>query len=172
MRNCENCQKETKNPKFCSRNCSATYTNTTHPRRKRKNKCKKCRELIISGYTYCYDCWYNRGNLSEYSLKKLKEEKLYSQSYIGDNARRIYKQSDKNKFCENCKYTEHYEVCHIKPINSFSDSSLLLEINNIDNLIALCPNCHWEFDNGYLTIKIIKEKNNELYKMSEINKQP
>ena len=26
------------------------------------------------------------------------------------------------------------------------------EINNIDNLVALCPTCHWELDHGYLVL--------------------
>ena len=30
---------------------------------------------------------------------------------------------------------------------------LLTEINNIDNLVALCKTHHWELDNGYLVIE-------------------
>lgn len=36
---------------------------------------------------------------------------------------------------------------------SFSMDSLISEINSLENLIYLCPNCHWEFDNELLIIK-------------------
>ena len=31
-----------------------------------------------------------------------------------------------------------------------------LSINDISNLVALCPNCHWELDHGILVIQIMK----------------
>jgi len=49
--------------------------------------------------------------------------------------------------CCKCGYDKHFEVCHIKPISSFPPDTLLIDINHPDNLMALCPNCHWEFDN-------------------------
>ena len=53
-----------------------------------------------------------------------------------------------------CGYDKHYEIAHIKPVSDFEDDALITEINSIDNLIALCPNHHWEFDNGLLNIGI------------------
>jgi len=50
------------------------------------------------------------------------------------------------KVCK-CGYNTHVEVCHIKPINSFSDDTLMGVVNSKDNLVYLCPNCHWELDN-------------------------
>ena len=47
---------------------------------------------------------------------------------------------------------KHVELCHIKPIHSFSETSTLGEINSENNVVQLCPNCHWEFDNGFLDI--------------------
>jgi predicted HNH restriction endonuclease len=44
------------------------------------------------------------------------------------------------------------ECCHIKGIGTFSKETLIGEINNIKNLVFLCPNCHWEFDKGLLVI--------------------
>lgn len=38
--------------------------------------------------------------------------------------------------------------CHIKAIKLSIKSTRISEINSLDNLIALCPNCHWEFDAG------------------------
>lgn len=67
-------------------------------------------------------------------------------------ARKNYKFSDKPKKCCICGYDKHYEVAHIKAVSSFDDNALIDTINNIDNLIALCPNHHWEYDNGLLNI--------------------
>jgi predicted restriction endonuclease len=58
--------------------------------------------------------------------------------------------SDKPKKCSNCSYDKHYEVCHIKDVKHFPEESFLSEVNQIDNLISYCRNCHWEFDNGLL----------------------
>lgn len=49
-----------------------------------------------------------------------------------------------------CK-TQHVEVAHLKAVSDFKDESLMSEINHPDNLIGLCLNHHWEYDNGYLT---------------------
>lgn len=54
--------------------------------------------------------------------------------------------------CQKCGYDKHVELCHIKPINSFEDSATIREINCSDNLVVLCPNHHWEFDNNCLTL--------------------
>ncbi|NDG25698.1 MAG: HNH endonuclease [Proteobacteria bacterium] len=46
-----------------------------------------------------------------------------------------------------CIYDKHFEVAHIKPISEFSKDTLITIVNDPSNLIPLCPNCHWEFDN-------------------------
>jgi len=49
---CLNCKKETNNPKFCSRSCSATRNNSLHPKRVKldKNKITQC--VICDNKTY------------------------------------------------------------------------------------------------------------------------
>ena len=37
-------------------------------------------------------------------------------------------------------------------VSDFDDSALISEINSKDNLIALCPNHHWEYDHGLLKL--------------------
>lgn len=44
------------------------------------------------------------------------------------------------------------EIAHIKAVSEFEESSTIAEINSIDNLIALCPNHHWEYDNGIIKL--------------------
>ena len=62
---------------------------------------------------------------------------------------------DLPKACQKCSYDKHVELCHIKPINSFDDSATVGEINDPKNLLVLCPNHHWEFDNGILKLEEI-----------------
>jgi len=52
--------------------------------------------------------------------------------------------------CTVCGYTTHVQVCHIKALSEFPESASTAEINSDYNLTYLCPNHHWEFDNGYL----------------------
>ena len=62
------------------------------------------------------------------------------------------------KCCQSCGYDKHYEICHIKAISEFTSDTLIKDINSLNNLIALCPNCHWEFDNNQLSLTNINVK--------------
>lgn len=92
-------------------------------------------------------------NLTKCELFKRYKSWQTARSYIQKFARNIYVNSSKPKQCVICGYDKHYEVAHIKAVSDFNDSTLISEINNIDNLIALCPNHHWEYDNNGLDIK-------------------
>lgn len=52
--------------------------------------------------------------------------------------------------CAACGYKIHVELCHKKPISKFPKTATLGEINHPSNVVQLCPNHHWEFDNGLL----------------------
>ena len=71
-------------------------------------------------------------------------------SSIQRDARDKYKNSIKPKECIVCGYTNTYEVAHITPVADFDNNTLISEINDINNLIALCPNHHWEYDNNMI----------------------
>lgn len=75
-----------------------------------------------------------------------------ARSSIQKNARSIYFDNTVSPKCEICGYMHHVEVAHIKPVSEFPDTATIREINCIDNLIGLCPNHHWEYDNGILKI--------------------
>lgn len=78
------------------------------------------------------------------SYKEIYETTL-KRSAIRKDARNKAKTLGWNS-CKKCGYNKHIEVAHIKPVNSFPKDSTLEEINHPDNLLPLCPNCHWEFD--------------------------
>ena len=97
-------------------------------------------------------------NISPIMLKTkgelLSERKNY-QSYrssIRKLAEKVYKDSGKEFKCAICGYDKHIEIAHIKAVSDFPDDTSIAEINNINNLIGLCPNHHWEFDNGILKL--------------------
>lgn len=157
MSKCLQCEKETTNPKFCSRSCAATYNNVRYPKRGRLPDfhCKVCGIKIYKHSTYCrkHANTNNKNDWSKITYGEAVSKRSYqAHSRIRDLARRTYKDSNGPKKCCKCGYEKHFEVCHIKPINSFSSDTVISDINSLDNLVALCRNCHWEFDHGFLTL--------------------
>lgn len=151
MNKCQNCKVETKNPKFCSRSCSAISTNKSNVKRKRTKKCKSCLNLILSNRTYCSDCY--SVELLDMTLEKATYEKGHRSSafaLVRSRARAVVK--DRVQTCRVCLYDKHVECCHIKDIGSFSPETLISVINAPENLVLLCRNCHWEFDKLNLDI--------------------
>lgn len=56
--NCLKCSSETKNPKFCSRSCAASFNNLKDGinRRKPEGACRICKKPIITKKTWCDEC--------------------------------------------------------------------------------------------------------------------
>lgn len=134
-------------------------------RQKRPYYCQKCGELIGYGdkefgrRKLCDVCNPSYVDWSSISYGEAKGKRKYqANSRIRELARSLYQKSDKPKQCANCGYDKHYEVCHIKGISTHSDDTPISVINDLGNLIALCPNCHWELDNGLLDITNIISK--------------
>lgn len=151
---CVSCNKETTNPKFCSKSCAAT-TNNKIPKRKRKIKYCKCGKEINNQNQFCPTCLPNYRDWSQISLNDTTGKRKYQMhSRIRQLARKIYYKYMKGKElkCCNCGYNKHIEICHIKPVYAFDPKTKISEINDIANLIGLCRNCHWEFDNKLLTL--------------------
>lgn len=71
---------------------------------------------------------------------------------IRKSAEKVFEKSNKPYKCIICGYSKHVEIAHVKAVADFEDNVKVSEINNIDNLIALCPNHHWEYDNGLLKL--------------------
>lgn len=153
---CKNCGKvikikENEKPKnvrkkiFCDSSCSSTYNNQVRTLKKEK----KVVEIIKK----------EKKEKFEYLLDMTKKE-LYDRhrvyykfrGVIRRHAHYVFNKHVTNKECLICGYSNHVEVCHIKSVSSFNDNDLIGDINSINNLIGLCPNHHWEFDNGKIDI--------------------
>lgn len=153
--NCLNCQVPTKNIYFCSRSCAAKINNHKYPKRKKIESLCACGSNKTTTARYCRTCAHEEKFLN-YGKKTLKESLVESLSYaakhkyekIRQHAKRISKKLNWNcGKCEKCGYDKHVEVCHKKAISDFSLNTLIQDINAKNNLIFLCPNCHWEYDN-------------------------
>lgn len=178
---CEECSKiievgENQKPcrvkvkRFCNRSCAVTFNNRGIRRHGSplKDKCPDCGRLKSRRSKMCQNCRIeNRliskvhpdlvkpstlmGNRTKFQLFQIRVNWQSARSSIQRHARRVLNNSDKEKKCLECGYDKHVDCCHIKPVSDFGDDVLIKEINHIDNLMWLCPNHHWEFDN-----KIIK----------------
>jgi hypothetical protein len=147
---------ETRKKRFCSRSCAANFKEKAEKAEKAYKKCE-CGKAIDRRSSSCRAC--NATKLSKIGLlskRQLKERRANSyqnwRSSIQKHAKTIYDRSDKPKECCICGYNKHYEVCHIVDVANFEEDSLINSINAIENLVALCPNHHWEFDHGLLDI--------------------
>lgn len=160
MNRCLKCSKETKNPRFCSRNCAAIYNNTSVIKRKLKNKCKTCDTLIKACNSYCKACFQKERLWKDMTLQEAMDRykflhKCASFALVRYRAKVVMK--DVPNICVSCGYSKHTEVCHIKAISDYPMTTLISEINKKENLIKLCPNCHWESEHGDLDINKLKE---------------
>jgi len=143
--NCLQCNLATNNPKFCNRSCSAIYNNSRFPKRKPEHNCKVCNCPINAKRRYCSNCKYTI-NWDTVTLSQVRGRRRYQKhSVIRDRARRLYLSQNTNE-CKRCGYDKHIEVCHIKSIRDFPGHTKISSINHPNNLIGLCPNCHWELD--------------------------
>ena len=110
----------------------------------------RCSKLGVEPHIYV-----KNGDILERTKGELFQKRKNWQSArstIRKLARDYYEELNPDAKCVVCGYSKHIEVAHIKAVSDFDDNTTIKEINSIDNLIALCPNHHWEYDNGIIKI--------------------
>ena len=157
MNTCLHCGAETANAKYCSRSCANRVNGSLFPSRTRiARNCKHCGAALLTRRTTCDHCNPSFVDWQTVPIQQLKAKALQQYAaQIRSLARTAYRKSNRPKACAVCGYATHYEVCHIKPINGFAPTDFVASVNALDNLVALCPNHHWEFDHGLLTTDFI-----------------
>lgn len=152
MNLCRNCNNPTENPKFCNKSCAAIYNNKKYPKRALEGVCVVCSTPIPRRNKYCNNgCNPNHIDWDKVTYEAIATRYDYQKNVrIRSLARSHYIKSNRPKECEECSYKLNYHVCHIRPIYTFPGNTPVSTINDLSNLIALCPNCHWEMDNGLL----------------------
>lgn len=149
---------------FCDRSCAAKYNNRAHPKREpvngkhtlfttkepRKVRCECGNEFLVKGKSkrLCPECRNldKVGSLLKGEIFQRRKNWQSARSAIQKHARMTYIRSGNPLSCKVCGYSKHIEVAHIVPVSSFGDEAKVCEINHPDNLMALCPNHHWEHD--------------------------
>jgi hypothetical protein len=157
--NCTYCNKEFSadwsGRKFCTRSCSAKRNNSLYPKRimdtisctdcgspvSRASRRKRCANCKHAGYLYTL-------TLGEYRNKFSSAAKCYNAAR--SISRSQYAVENRPKSCAICSYNKHIDVCHIADLHKLPDDTSLYKALSNGNLIALCRNCHWEFDHELL----------------------
>jgi 5-methylcytosine-specific restriction endonuclease McrA len=160
--NCLHCSKETTNPKFCCRSCSAKETNKMGKRPLIEKNCKFCSKPVgrvshEDRRKVCQSCKDLRHPPSSQTtlaelhsrLSVFGKHPSWKNASVRENNRRS-NSAKRAGGCKICGYTKHVELCHVVPISEFPLSATLAEVNHPSNIIPLCPNHHWEFDHASL----------------------
>ena len=131
---CIVCNKETKNPKFCSSSCSASYNNKI---RVRKNESK---------FVHCSNCGKETKNpkfcsetCSAEFRKKKSVEKFLATGEGSHNTMKSYLISVHGYKCFKCENKEWMGVSIPLELEHKNGNS---EDNSLNNIELLCPNCH------------------------------
>lgn len=152
---CNNCSTlfdtTDKRRKYCSRRCAAIVNNSNHPKNPKRGKCKDCEKAIYAQRVRCMEChklWKKSEDIQDKTLDEMRYHGTQRANMFGAirwRARKIAKELNWTE-CSICGYDKHIEIAHKKPISDFEGNTLVSIINSKDNLLALCPNCHWEYD--------------------------
>lgn len=164
MNDCLHCGTPTANAKYCSRSCANRVNGRLHPSRQRiARHCKRCGTALASRRTTCDPCNPSFVDWRTVPLQQLKAKaRQQYAAQIRSLARLSYRKSSRPQACVVCGYDAHYEVCHIKPISGFLPTDFVADVNDLRNLVALCPNHHWEFDHGRLPAGLIGKRAAEI----------
>jgi hypothetical protein len=134
--------------------CCASYA--SQQAESQKKPCLFCGNLCWGKKKRCQKCKQEH-SLNNYETltvgdKVYDKHKYAKYSYIRFWARKIAIEQLGFKKCCNCGYDKHIEIAHKKPVSSFPPETLIKDINTPDNLLPLCPNCHYEYDNNLLIL--------------------
>lgn len=146
MKKCKNCSKSTRNPKFCSRSCSATYSNFARGRREMLcNFCSISFHPKEKGVKFCSTKCYGDFRKQE------KINSWYSGEFDGtigsgtnstlSRAIRNHLLEESDHSCTECGWREfnrHTNTCPLEVDHIDGDYTN----NRPENLRVICPNCH------------------------------
>jgi hypothetical protein len=140
---------------YCSIKCAAQVNCKLTTKRTVEGACAFCGKAISSSLKFCSRSCRQEATSVQYNttLGEYRGRLTRRNFHINlrEQSRREYRLSGRPFKCF-CGYDKHVNICHIRAVKDFPDSALLKTVSHADNLVALCPNHHWEFDNGFLTL--------------------
>lgn len=154
---------------FCSRSCAQSLNNKNEQRNPpKKRTCKRCQshyKTSSNGHRSIILCPACSSHYQDFSsfLKSLTLDEYWKRpsvkgkhpSWKNSNIRancRSWNKGLMNLPCQKCGYSKHVELAHIQSISNFPPTTTVGEVNHPSNLLVLCRNHHWEFDNGHLPL--------------------
>lgn len=140
---CRKCYLENQPCKYACESCGKKRKKTASP------ICRDCynknrTEIISNDKTPIGKTFYVKGSQNRYN-------------YVRQHSRRLIDSLGIEKVCSCCKFEHGIQICHIKPISEYPEDTPMNEVNSLDNLVLLCPNCHWLFDHGYPSLDELKQ---------------
>lgn len=153
MNNCLHCGAATANAKYCSRSHAAIHTNQLAPKRRLTRTCAECDTLIPGSRQFCAvhgkrKADYRLMTVAQLKAKDAIKHPSYYRGYLNSITRLL--NAHRPRICQICGYNKHVEYCHKQPIKAFPDSTTVQKVSGPENILVLCPNCHWEYDHGLL----------------------
>jgi len=160
---CKNCNKiinvgidqtvqDARVKKFCSMSCSSRYNNLK--RKKKVYKCPICKNDMYKKARLCRKCMIKESidNMAKIPIGHYKNSKY---TEVRRQARKYMEYLSIERRCFICGFDICVDVCHIKRVSDFEETSLIGEVNDKSNLAYLCPNHHAMLDRGLLDLIII-----------------
>jgi len=135
---------------FCSRSCVATHTAKNNPSKFPTEKCTVCGKPARKKHNCLCEEHRKKGRVNDWS-KITRADGSYKERTWG-HSRREWNRVNPSPECYVCGYKTHVQVSHRKSVSSFPIDTPLSIINHISNLVGLCPNHHWELDNGIISL--------------------
>lgn len=150
--------------KYCSKSCAAIVNNRLKPKKvktsKQWNLCDVCGELVRGlRHVDCSIIKSSMVTLDEYAARPAVAGK--HPSWRNAQVRVQNRVSNKHLrllACQVCGYSHHVELAHIKAITSYPGNTPIGVVNDPSNILVLCRNHHWEFDNGILSLDQIPKR--------------
>lgn len=160
---CDHCGKSYSTKEQSSKYCCTTCANRDIASKRnvptKDSFCKECGCSHSRNSEFCSQICRSTFEMKSISIgeaSKYSQQNRYRS--IRDKGNNFYKHYGKSSECEHCGYSKHTENCHIRPVSDFEDGDTVWDCNKPDNMVFLCRNCHWELDNGILTIEEIRDR--------------
>lgn len=144
---CRGCNRETPNPKFCSRSCAATFNNQKYPKRKPEGSCLECGIVISTALKYCSrSCHVSAGLILTDEERRKRNSDFKLKQYHNRRASFLVELGGE---CVECGSLDRLEFDHINPAEkSFNVGSNMVSKSMTDlreelrKCQLLCRACH------------------------------
>lgn len=133
--------------KFCGSSCAAKYNNSRRPKKRQVCDCGRILDYRSKSCRICRSEVGAQVTLGELREKSVRHAQVYNT--LRQRSRKIAQKMGLTG-CEVCGYSTHVEIAHINALSKLSDSTTVAEASDHTNFRLLCPNHHWELDNGML----------------------